>query len=105
MLLCLGEFTVADFQNAYMALDDEFENTLSKSKQVLRVKKRWALDELRLQPSLQYNVCEQTVLNLPRMVVYGWVSRSRMCCSRLSPTLGHIGEELASATLVGMRPS
>ena len=78
MMLCLGEFTVADFQNAYMALDDEFENTLSKSKQVLRVKKRWALDELRLQPSLQYNVCEQTVLNLPCMVVYGWVSRSRM---------------------------
>lgn len=47
--LCLGDFSVSDFQLAYINLDDENEGKLSKAMKVLRAKRRWALDELQLQ--------------------------------------------------------
>lgn len=48
MSLCLGEFSVADFQLAFASIDDECKNAFSKSPKVIRVKKRWALDDLQL---------------------------------------------------------
>ena len=47
--LCRGDYSVADFQLAYINLDDENEGKLSKAKKVLRAKRRWALDDLQLQ--------------------------------------------------------
>ena len=41
----LGEFSVADFQQSFISIDDELDNSLSKCEKVLRVKKRWALDD------------------------------------------------------------
>ena len=52
--LRLGEYSVADFQLAYIYLDDELENSLSQSAKVIRLKKRWALDELWLQTRARY---------------------------------------------------
>ena len=49
ILLCLGDFSVSDFQLAYINLDDENEGKLSKAMRVLRAKRRWALDEFQLQ--------------------------------------------------------
>ena len=51
-----GEISVTDFQLAFINIDDELDNALSHSPKVLRIKKRWALDDFQLQREFMYYV-------------------------------------------------
>ena len=93
-----GEFTVADFQSAYMVLDEELDNKLSKCNKVLRIKKRWALDDLWLQTFKNKQYLSMRYVFFLCVQHY----RRRTCCSGWWAMLEHIGEKLARERLVVM---